>query len=130
MDNINTLIWMWKVAKEQEKEFNAIRVEVEQKLIKALNVDKNSEGTSCFDTDYNTVKITKRINTKINTDLLSEIAYENEMNDALSDLFRWKPEIKSKEWKDCSEEIKKVFYPAITQTPGKPSFSITEKEKI
>lgn len=70
------------------------------------------------------VKITPRVNQKINADLLQELATENGLTEHLSTLFRWKPEINSKDWKAADKKITDPLLDAITSTPGRASFKV------
>ena len=103
----------WIKAKTAEAFAQEIRREIEDKI---LETDPDTDGYK--------VVITTRMNRKINADLLKEIADENGLNDHLSDLFRWKPEINSKEWQSSDQNITSVFEEAITTTPGRASFKI------
>jgi hypothetical protein len=62
--------------------------------------------------------------------LAQEIAAEHDMQDYLPMLFRWKPELSMTAWKGVGDNVKSVFAPAITSTPGRPSFAITREAPI
>jgi hypothetical protein len=67
-----------------------------------------------------------RINRKVDADKLQAIAAEAGLTEHLSSLFRWKPEIAMSAWKAASPNITTPLLDAITATPGRPSFTITE----
>jgi hypothetical protein len=65
---------------------------------------------------------------KIDVDQLQTLARKHGMVDALSECFRWKPEIKRKEWNDADEKVRAALSGAITRSPARPSFQIRESE--
>ena len=74
------------------------------------------------------IKIEGRINRKVNADKLIDLATEYGLNDHLSALFRWKPEINMKIWKESDQEITRPLLDAITSESGRPSFTITMRD--
>ena len=50
------------------------------------------------------------------------------MQEQLSLLFRWKPELSMTAWDGVGDNVKNVFARAITATPGRPSFTITTEK--
>jgi len=113
----------WLEAKEAERVAVERRREIEDGLIAALAI-KESEGSTTINTDGYKVKITQRFNRSIDADLLQEIAAEHGLAQHLGDLFRWKPDINAKAWKDADASITGPLEQAITTKPGRPSFSI------
>ncbi len=71
-----------------------------------------------------TVRIAERDNWKIDGDKLQALAEANGLADHLPTLFRWKPEVNKKIWDAASPKITKPLLPAITITPGRPTFTI------
>jgi len=70
------------------------------------------------------------LNRKIDSGKLQDLAAEHGLSDHLSTLFRWKPELDMKSWRNADESITKPLLDAITTTPSRPSFAITNtKEK-
>ena len=115
---------MWLDAKEDERRATAERREIEEALLDVLNLPVEGEGSQTIkDNDYK-VKVTYRMNRTINADLLQEIAAESGLTEHLGSLFRWKPDINSKAWKDAAPEITTPLLDAITTRPGRPSFTI------
>lgn len=119
----------WLNAKETERLSTERRREIEDKLIQAFNIPEDAEGTvTASDLGYK-IKAVTRINRTVNSDLVQELAAEHGLTEHLSSLFRWKPELNMKAWKDADESITKPLTMAITAKPGRPSFTITKEDK-
>jgi hypothetical protein len=118
----------WIEAKTEENEATERRRLIEDEICRALEVQQTDEHTRKVEAAPFTIKIACRINRKVDGDLAQEIAAENGMQDHLSLLFRWKPELSMTAWNGVGDNVKQVFARAITATPGRPSFTIT-KEK-
>ena len=73
------------------------------------------------------VRVTSRDNWKIDGDKLQEVAEERGLTAHLGSLFRWKPEVNMALWKAAAPEITHALSEAITITPGRASFSITQE---
>lgn len=119
----------WLDAKEAERVAVEKRRALEDRMIAELEIPANLDGTrsvSCD--DVYTVKITGRMNRRIDADALRDLARESGLDEFLSTLFRWKPEINLTEWKKADETITSALSGAITTEPGRPSFAITIKE--
>ncbi len=118
----------WLNAKAIETAAIKTRRDLEDAMVKSLGIAENLDGTVNVDADTYKVKIEGRINRKINADKLQELAAENGLSEHLASLFRWKPEINAAAWKAAKPEITSPLLDAITATPGRPSFTITNKE--
>jgi hypothetical protein len=118
----------WLDAKASETAAIKARRDLEDAMVKSLGIAENLDGTVNVDADTYKVKIEGRINRKINADKLQELAAENGLTEHLASLFRWKPEINAAAWKAAKPEITSPLLDAITATPGRPSFTITNKE--
>jgi len=127
--NREELIAAWQVAKLEEQEAQARRRKYEDALLQELSVDATQEGVTNWTVSQYQVKVTGRLNRKIDADKLQEVAAENGLQDHLSTLFRWKPEINMALWKAADSSITDPLLDAITTTPGRPSFSITTVEE-
>lgn len=127
MTEIESLTAHWLEMKELEREATEKRRNIEDDLLKLLNISDALEGTETKKTDIYTIKIVGRMNRKIDADLLQELAVENGLTDHLSSLFRWKPDINLSVWKAADSSITKPLMAAITTTPGRPSFTIIEE---
>jgi hypothetical protein len=118
----------WLDAKASETAAIKARRDLEDAMVKSLGIAENLDGTVNVDADTYKVKIEGRINRKINADKLQELAAENGLTEHLASLFRWKPEINAAAWKAAKPEITSPLLDAITATPGRPSFTITNKD--
>jgi hypothetical protein len=120
----------WLSAKQDEKEANDRRRDIESKIASLLGTPENLEGTETHNLDCGyKVKVIGRMNHKIDGDALQEIAAENGLTEQLSRLFRWKPDLNMAAWKSADKNITTPLLGAITTTPGKPSFSIEKKDE-
>jgi hypothetical protein len=122
------IIAAWLEAKQFETQAVARRREIEDQLSQLLKLDPHAEGSKTHKLDCFIVKTTQRLNRKIDADKLQELATDAGVADYLGVLFRWKPELNAKEWRAASETITAPLMPAITTTPGRPSYSITTNE--
>jgi hypothetical protein len=123
-----TLCEQWLEAKAAEAAAIATRRKVEDDLCAALNHRPNAEGTVNHEAGPYRVKIVTRFNQKVDSDLLQEIAAEHGLDEHLPNLFRWKPEIIAAKWKAAHHNITDKLARAVTTTPGRPSFSIEQKD--
>ena len=118
----------WLQAKDAERAATATRREIEDRLIGDLNLPEHGEGSQTVDGEGYRVKVTYRMNRTIDGDALQEIAAENGLTGHLGSLFRWKPDINAKAWKEASDDITRPLLDAITTKPGRPSFAIEPNE--
>ena len=118
----------WMEAKAVEHDATEKRRLIEDELCRLLEVQKTDEHTRKVEANPFTIKIACRINRKVDGDLAQEIAAENDMQDHLGLLFRWKPELSMTAWNGVGDNVKQVFARAITATPGRPSFTITKEQ--
>ena len=125
---VDDLARRWLEAKEAERVATETRRAIEDWLVKALRAPPDLDGTFNSDVAGYKVKIVGRLNRKIDADKLRELAYEAGLEDHLGSLFRWKPEINAKAWDAAAPSITSPLLGAITTTPGRPSFTITNKE--
>lgn len=126
--NISVLIHIWEAAKALEKQSVANRRDAEDKMVKALGVAKDLDGTKTFMFEEYKLSVVGRIDRKVDSEKVQELAAEHGLQEHLGSLFRWKPEINAAAWSSTSEDITKLLLPAITSKPGRPSFTITLKD--
>lgn len=122
-----TLYQQWLDAKAAEKKAMDERRSIEDKLVKALSISKNLDGTQNVQDDGYKIKIVGRLDRKVNSDKLQDLAAEHGLTDHLSSLFRWKPEINASAWKSADPRITAPLFEAITTTSGRPSFTIVKE---
>ena len=125
---VDDLARRWLEAKEAERVATETRRAIEDELVTAFRAPLDLDGTFNSDVAGYKVKIVGRLNRKIDADKLRELAYEAGLEDHLGSLFRWKPEINAKAWDAAAPSITSPLLGAITTTPGRPSFTITNKE--
>lgn len=118
----------WLDAKEAERQAAEARRQIEDELITELGIAETDEGSRTVKADGYKVKVTCRMNRSIDADALQEIAAEHGLTQHLGDLFRWKPDINAKAWKEADQSITQPLLAAITTKPGRPSFSIEQSE--
>lgn len=128
MSDVETLAKAWVVAKMEESAATSYRRQLEDKLAKEFKLAESFEGTDNREVGQYVVKIEGRMNRKVNADKLQELAVANGLEEHLSSLFRWKPEIASAAWKATDTSITNKLLGAITTTPGRPTFTIIMKE--
>jgi hypothetical protein len=123
---MNSIYQQWLNAKAIEAIAIKTRRDIEDAMVAELDVPAHLDGTMKREVAGFAVKVEGRINRKVDADKLQAIAAEYGLTEHLSSLFRWKPEIALTAWKAASPTITTPLSDAITATPGRPSFSITE----
>lgn len=119
----------WIDAKEAERLAVEKRRDIEDQLIKQYQISEADEGSRSIKEAGYVVKVVCRMNRTIDAEALQEIAAEAGLTGHLGELFRWKPEINVKAWKEADESITAPLLGAITTRPGRPSFSIELNDK-
>lgn len=125
--SIDQLAADWIEAKAAEKAAMEYRRDLEDELTRVLAIDEQLEGTMNVSIGKHQIKIVGRIDRKVDPEQVQAIAAENGLEDALSQLFRWKPEIIAAAWKAAPESTTGPLLRAITSKAGRPSFTITTK---
>ena len=123
------LYQQWMEAKAAETEMTARRRAIEDEMAKSLQITEDWEGSYTMKDGGFKVNIKRAFTRKVDGKKLSAIASEFGLQDYLPTLFRWKPEIDIKAWKDTEPSITDKLAQAITTTPGRVSFKIEEEEK-
>lgn len=118
----------WLELKEAEKVAVDARRKLEDELCILLEFSENYEGTQTYDKDGYKIKIVGRMNRKVDSDTLQDLALEHGLETFLKTLFKWEADLKLTAWKATDKSITDLLAPAITTKPGRPSFSIEEKE--
>lgn len=126
---INKLASLWAIYKQEESEAIANRREIEDQLSELLDINSAAESTTVHETQDYAIKVQTRMTRKVNTDKLQEIAAEHDLNNEVSQLFRWKAEVDLKAWKSAAPEVSQVLAQALTTTAGRPSYSITKENE-
>jgi len=126
---LTALAQSWLDAKAAETAAQLRRREIEDQMRFLIGIPDSLDGTETAKPDGYVIKVTGRINRKVDADRLQELAAEAGLTEHLSSLFRWKPELNLKVWKNADAAITTPLLGAITSEPGRPSFSITTGEK-
>ena len=127
--DLETCSQQWLDAKQAEREAVELRRDAENKLLSLIGIAENHDGTETVETDSGyKLKIVGRMNRKVDGDRVQEIAAEEGLEEHLSSLFRWKPEINMPAWKNADESITTPLLCGITTTPGRASFTITKED--
>lgn len=124
--DIEQLALEWKRAKETETDAAQERREVEDEMVRLLEINSEREGTVNFDLAGYEIKIVSRFNRKVDTDLLQQLSAEFDLEQFIYALFRWKADVDMKAWKASPDHVTKILSQAVTTTAGRPSFSITK----
>ncbi len=121
------LIKLWWEFKQQEEQAVTQRRAIEEMLTSHL--PEQWEGSETEREGEFKVVISRRFTRKVDSDVLQATAREFGLEEYLSELFRWKPEIDAKRWKAAPVEVTAKLERAITVTPGKASVKITLEEE-
>ena len=122
------LYQQWIEAKAAETEMTARRRAIEDEMTKSLQITEDWEGSYTMKDGGFKINIKRAFTRKVDGKKLSAIADEFSLQDYLPTLFRWKPEIDMKAWKDTEPSITDKLAQAVTTTPGRVSFKIEEEE--
>ena len=123
------LYQQWMEAKAAETEMTARRRALEDEMTKSLQITEDWEGSYTMKDGGFKINIKRAFTRKVDDKRLTAIANEFGLQEYLSTLFRWKPEINLKAWKDTEPSVIDKLAQAVTTTPGRVSFKIEEEEK-
>lgn len=123
-----TLYEQWIQAKAAETEMTERRRAIEDEMAKSLQVPDDWEGSYTMKDGGFKILVKRSFTRKVDDKKLTAITNEFGLQDYLSTLFRWKPEINLKAWKDTDIDITDKLAQAVTTTPGRVSFKIEEEE--
>ena len=119
----------WMEAKAAETEMTARRRAIEEEIAKSLEVPEDWEGSYTMKDGGFKINVKRAFTRKVDDKRLTALANEFGLQEYLSTLFRWKPEINLKAWKDTEPSVIDKLAQAVTTTPGRVSFKIEEEEK-
>lgn len=125
--SVDDLASDWLESKQTERAAIDHRREIEDELIRRLEIASDLDGTERRELERHALKIVGRIDRKVDAEMAQEIAAEHGIGEYLSTLFRWKLEIILRAWSAAPEPVTSALACAITAKPGRPSFSIEEK---
>ena len=111
--------------KAEEARIKAERMRTEEALAYELGMPSEWEGSKTNTIGAYKVTLKRAMNYRIDSAKLEQLAGSSEaMAEAVKRAFRYKPEVDRKGWKALPEDLRGALSPAITMTPGKPSFTI------
>ena len=119
----------WIQAKEEEAIAIKKRREIEDEITKKIAITNEWEGSYSYKSPGYKIIVKRAFTRKVDDKKLTAITNEYGLQDYLSTLFRWKPEINLKAWKDTEPSVIDKLAQAVTTTPGRVSFKIEEEEK-
>ena len=123
------LYQQWMEVKAAETEMTARRRAIEDEMAKSLQITEDWEGSYTMKDGGFKINVKRAFTRKVDGKKLSAIAAEFGLQDYLPTLFRWKPEIDMRAWKDTEPSVIDKLAQAVTTTPGRVSFKIEEEEK-
>lgn len=126
---IDALVGDWQRAKEAERIATEMRRLIEDEIARRMELPEDLDGVRTLKVANLDVKVTGRIDRKVDAEKLQELAAAAGLEQHLSSLFRWKPEISMSAWKAADPAITKPLLGAITSKPGRPSFAIATKKE-
>lgn len=119
----------WMEAKAAETEMTTRRRAIEEEIAKSLAVPEDWEGSYTMKDGGFKINVKRAFTRKVDDKKLTVLANEFGLQEYLSTLFRWKPEINLKAWKDTEPSVIDKLAQAVTTTPGKIGIKIEEEEK-
>ena len=123
------LYQQWMEAKAAETEMTMRRRAIEEEIAKSLAVPEDWEGSYTMKDGGFKINVKRTFTRKVDDKRLTAIANEFGLQEYLSTLFRWKPEVNMKAWKDAEPSVTEKLAQAVTTTPGKIGIKIEEEEK-
>jgi hypothetical protein len=130
MTDLAMLAVSWAKAKEAEQSAANERRRIEDAMSVILDVPDDLDSTMTHPLQGCEIKVSGRINRAVDSDLLQKLAAKYGCSDQLPILFRWKPELNMRLWREADNEIKTQLSKAITTKPGRPNFSINFNSEI
>ena len=119
----------WMEVKAAETEMTTRRRAIEEEIAKSLAVPEDWEGSYTMKDGGFKINVKRAFTRKVDDKRLTALANEFGLQEYLSTLFRWKPEINLKAWKDTEPSVIDKLAQAVTTTPGKIGIKIEEEEK-
>jgi hypothetical protein len=119
----------WQKLKRLEDKIQDARRTVEDTMLANFPTGKRSLTFTLFDypKKYH-ISYSLPETVKVNGDLLQELANIHGVENELTRLFRWKPELEKAAWKTAPSDVKEKLSPAISTKIGRPSFKIEEEK--
>jgi len=130
IETAENLVESWLIAKENERHAIEERRRIEDEMTANPYIYQPMlTGTKTTAIGGHEIKVITRINQKINSEMLYEIAAVNGIDVRNSRLFRWTPAINKRIWGSASHDETSIFAEAITDTPARVTYQITDKKE-
>ena len=128
MNNLQELFAEWACMKAIEENAIENRRRIEDELSVALGIATTPTKSNTFREGQYVVNVKRNITEKIDQPLLQRVAEHHGIESYLGELFNWKPTKKAAEWKQAPKDITNILALALTESEGRPSYTITKKE--
>lgn len=117
----------WQLAKDAEDAAKDARLTAELQILSLLDKPDDFKGYVKLDG----VSVAFGESVKVDGSTVQALADLGGIDhETLSELFRWKPELNVKAWKEAPEETKRLLAGALSIKPTKPAFTRhNDKEK-
>ena len=128
IDKVETLAAEWLAAKAAEAVAVTTRRVAEDRILKAIGFQSGTEGVHHYEVGQYALQVQGRLGKKVDHEMVTVIAAENGYQALLPLIFRWEASINAKAWRDLDPKIAFDFSKAITISPNRATFKITERE--
>ncbi len=117
----------WGKLKKLETKLKNERAVIEDTILSNFKFDgKKSKNDISGPLFPYVITVSNSETVKIDGDLLQELANIHGLENELTRLFRWKPELEKAAWKTAPSDVKEKLSPAISTKTGRPSFKVEE----
>lgn len=127
IDRLEMLAAEWLAAKAAEAIAVTTRRLAEDRMLKAIGFEAGTEGVHHYDVGRFNMQVQGRLGKKVDHEMVTVIAAENGHQALLPLIFRWEASINAKAWKELDPRIAFEFSKAITVSPNRATFKITER---
>ena len=128
-DKVEQLAEAWLAAKAVETKAIDARRAVEDKLNAIFDAPcAGMEGTNEYALGRYDCKVVQRIARKVDDEMVGVISAEHGLEPLLPVVFRWEASVNLKAWNALDPEVSRLFAQAITISPNRATFKISERE--
>ena len=128
IDRLEALAAEWLAAKAAEAIAVTTRRVAEDRMLKAIGFESGTEGVHHYDVGRFTMQVQARLGKKVDHEMANVIASEGGHQALLPVIFCWEASINAKAWQELDPKIAFEFSKAITISPNRATFKITERE--
>lgn len=127
IDRLEMLAAEWLAAKAAEAIAVTTRRVAEDRMLKAIGFQSGTEGIHHYGVGPYAIQVQGRLGKKVDHEMVTVIASEGGYQALLPLIFRWEASINEKAWKDLDPKIAFDFAKAITVSPNRATFKISER---